>query len=179
MSGPYSKMYPHEDENADYLTVQIPRDMNWVAFFYHLPELVSDATTLGNRRAALHREFCRCLAWTSPTVPAPTLGDEPLGVIFPNILLLQHHYVKAAAASNRIQTTNLCNRWLTAKHRQTLKPKFLALKKDPTSNRRLNQWFGALVLLLSKFSSQDVVVDSSNVPLTLASRILPASMGVS
>ena len=68
MSGPYSKVYPHEDENADYFTVQTPRDMNWIAFFYHLPALVSDAdaTTLGNRRAVLHREFCRCLSWTSP-----------------------------------------------------------------------------------------------------------------
>jgi hypothetical protein len=161
-------MYPQQDDLADFLTVQAPRDTSWVAFFYHLPELLTDAATLGNCRVAFHNAFCRCLAWTSPTVPAPTLGDETLGMLFSNILLLLHHYVKVAAANNHLQALNLCNKWLATKHRNTLKHKLEQLKKDPTSSQRLNQWFGALVQLFSRFSPQEVQTDSSHVPLTQA-----------
>ena len=92
------------------------------------------AATLGNRRVAFHYAFCRCLAWTSPAVPTLTLGDETLGILFSNILLLLHHYVKVAAANNRLQALNLCNKWLTTKHCNTLKHKLEQLKKDLTSS---------------------------------------------
>ena len=184
ISGPYETMYPGQDNLADYSLVQVPRNMSWIAFFYHLPKFFADDSTMRDRRAALHYAFCRFLAWTSPTVTAPQLGDETLGMLFSNILLLQHHYVAATAANNRFQTVYLCNQWLahSAKHRSALKPKFEQLKKDPTSSERLNQWFGALVLLFSRFSTQGALPDLSHgllthalvydsPPWTLASRV--------
>ena len=163
ISGPHKQMYPGQDNLADYDQVQVPRNKSWIAFFYHLPEFYADGTTVAARRIVLYNSFCRFLAWTSPTVTPPPLGDKTLGMLFSNILLLQHHYVDAAATNERFLTAQLCDRWLTqAKYRSALKPKFEQLKKDPMSNTRLEQWFGALVLLFSKFSTPEALPDPSH-----------------
>ena len=162
-SGPYKQMYPGQDNLADYDRVQVPRDKSWIAFFYHLPEFHAEGTTVAARRIVLYNSFCRFLAWTSPSVAPPPLGDKTLGMLFSDILLLQHHYVDAAATNERFQTARLCDRWFThAKYRSALKPKFDQLKKDPTSNTRLVQWFGTLVLLFSKFTTPEVLPDPSH-----------------
>ena len=151
VSGPYQQMYPGQDNLADYNTVQVPRNKSWIAFFYHLPEFTAEGTTVADRRIVLYNSFCRFLAWTSPTVSPPPLGDKTLGMLFSNILLLQHHYVDAATPSERFRSSQQCDRWLTqVKYRSDLKPKFQQLKKDPMNDRRLEQWFGALILLFSR-----------------------------